>query len=93
MKALLETVNGEDSNEIRIDVDEDIDKIMTFNGNPTYAEKQAFKTIANVAKVFAQIIRDNSPTCARQTIALQHVVDARMSANAAIATRGANFGR
>src|ERR1041384_3455114 len=74
-------------------IDEDIDNIMTFNSNPTDEEKKNFVAIAEGDKVFAQIIRNNSPKCARQTIALQHVVDARMSANAAVATRGANFAR
>jgi len=72
-------------------IDSDIDEIMTFNSAPTKSEQLEFRKIAAMAKIFAQVIRDNSPACARQTIALQHVVDARMSASAAIATYGADF--
>jgi hypothetical protein len=72
-------------------IDRDINNVMTFSSNPTEEERRGFERIAMVAKIFAQIIRDNTPKSARQTIALQHVVDARMSANAAIATHGEGF--
>ena len=90
---LLIDYDNEHGSQHEMTIDEDINNIMTFNAQPTHEEKRNFEAIAEGAKVFAQIIRDNSPVCARQTIALQHVVDARMSANAAVATRGANFKR
>jgi hypothetical protein len=73
-------------------IDDDISELFTYH-TPTAEQIGQFEKIKEAGMYFAQVIRNNSPKSANQTLALQHVVDARMRANAAIATNGRNFDR
>jgi hypothetical protein len=76
---------------MELGIDEDIKALFTYNANPTDEMRRQFEEITVACMFAAQVIRNNSPVSANQTLALQHIVDARMRANAAIATGGRNF--
>ena len=76
-----------------MEIDDDIKRMFTYNNAPTEEQKAQFKAISDTLMYAAQVIRDNSPASADQTLALQHLVDARMRANKAIAHGGETFAR
>lgn len=77
---------------IHLEIDEDIEDQFTYH-SPTIDMSPKFRNVSDILMLAAQVIRDNCPDSANTTIALQHLVDARMRANAAIALEGRGFKR
>ncbi len=70
-------------------VSERVQKIFQYHDDP--AKIPNYVAIRTAAKNLAEIILQNSPPCADQTRALNHVRDAVMVANAAVALDGTSF--
>lgn len=52
---------------------------------PTGDQQRRYETIREAAKLFARIVRDNTPESADQTAAIRKIREAVMTANASIA--------
>ena len=65
----------------------DLDHIFTYHNDP--AKIPNYVAIRDAAKVFAQVVIDNTPECADQSAAIRKIREAVMTANAAIALDGA----
>ncbi len=66
---------------------EGIDDIFSYHA-PTPEQIPKYNTIREGAKVFAQIIMDNTPGSADQTVAIRKIREAVMIANASVALEG-----
>ncbi len=75
---------------MEFEIDEDIKDLFSYHGADEQQQKQ-FTEISLALMYAAQVIRNNAPACADQTLALQHLRDARMRANSAVALRGRGF--
>jgi hypothetical protein len=62
--------------------------IFTYHP-PVMDDPKKYERIRAAALAFAQVIVDNTPKCADQSTAVRHVRDAVMTANAAVALKGA----
>jgi hypothetical protein len=62
--------------------------IFTYHP-PVMDDPKKYERIRTAALAFAQVIVDNTPKCADQSTAVRHVRDAVMTANAAVALKGA----
>ena len=67
---------------------EELDEIFTYHPPSDY-EVQQYKAIREAGKNLAKVILGNTPQCADQTAAIRKVREAVMTANAAIALKGA----
>jgi hypothetical protein len=67
--------------------DEQILNWFTYHNDP--ADVPKFAAINEAAINLAKVIRDNTPSSADQTAAIRLVREARMTANAAVACKGA----
>lgn len=67
-----------------------IKHLFTYH-QPTADQLPLFTKITQAAEAFALVIAECTPPGPGQTIAIQHVVDARMRANMAIATSVPKF--
>lgn len=68
---------------------ERVQKIFQYHDDPS--KIPAYMAIRTAAKNLAEVILNNSPGCADQTRALNHVRDSVMVANAAVALDGLSF--
>ena len=64
-----------------------IDEIFSYHA-PDDAGLAAIARIRDGAKEFAEILYRNVPPCADRTLALQHLRDSMMRANAGVALKG-----
>lgn len=64
--------------------------LFTYH-SPTEGEKRKYEAINKAAMALAMVILVATPQCADQTAAIRLVRQARMTANAAIACRGAGL--
>lgn len=62
----------------------DLDEIFKYHA-PTVEQVGKYHNIRVVARVFAQVIVDNTPECADQTAAIRKLRECVMTANASIA--------
>lgn len=62
----------------------DLENWFTYH-SPTPAQQSKYLAIKVTAKIFAQIILENTPPSADQTAAIRKIREAVMTANAAIA--------
>ena len=67
--------------------DYDIDHVFTYH-SPTKAQREKYKVIREAAKKFSHTILDYAPKGIDRRIAIRHVREAVMNANAAIALDG-----
>lgn len=65
----------------------DLDNIFTYHA-PTPEEVEQYQKIRDAAKEFAQVVVDNSPASADQSVAIRKIRESVMIANAAIALGG-----
>lgn len=65
----------------------DLDNIFTYHA-ATPEQVSQYQFIRDAAKHFASVVIENSPKCADQTVAIRHIREAAMIANAAIALDG-----
>ncbi len=66
---------------------DDIEKLFTYQP-PTPEMQEHFEAVARACEVACRVLVEHVPTSADRTLAIQHLVDARMRANAAIALDG-----
>ena len=66
---------------------DDIEKLFTFQP-PTEEMLDHFYAVAQACEAACRVIVEHVPASADRTLAIQHLVDARMRANAAIALDG-----
>lgn len=66
---------------------EDLDNWFTYH-RPSEAQQVAYASIRQAARDFANIVLHNTPSSADQTVAIRHIRDAVMVANASIACEG-----
>lgn len=66
---------------------DDISKLFTYQP-PTPESLPKFAAVATACEAACRVIVENVPSCADRTLAIQHLVDARMRANVAIALDG-----
>jgi hypothetical protein len=66
---------------------DDLEKLFTYQP-PADGDQVKFEAVAKVCEMAARVIVANVPPSADRTLAIQHLVDARMRANAAIALDG-----
>lgn len=69
---------------------DDLEKLFTYQP-PTDDMRPRFAAVSAALLAAARTIVENVPSSADRTIAIQHLVDARMRANAAIALDGARL--
>lgn len=69
-------------------IEERIEEWFTYHA-PTPQDTDRYNVIRNTAKSLAYVIITNTPPCADQTAALRKLREAVMTANAAIACKGA----
>jgi hypothetical protein len=69
---------------------DDIEKLFTYQP-PTPEMQPKFSAVSGALEEAARIIVENVPASADRTLAIQHLVDARMRANMAIALDGARL--
>ena len=67
----------------------DIDNIFSYHA-PEPDQVPKYYALRTAAKVFAQVIVSNTPACPDQTVAIRKVREAVMTANAAVALKGAS---
>lgn len=65
----------------------DLDHIFSHHG-PKDDQPVRYEAIRAAAKIFAQVVLENTPSCADQAVALRSIRTAVMMANAAIALEG-----
>jgi hypothetical protein len=66
---------------------DDLEKLFTYQA-PSASDRPKFEAVAKACEAAARVIVENVPSCADRTLAIQHLVDARARANAAIALDG-----
>ena len=66
---------------------ERLDNWFTYH-SPGEGDAQRYETIRKAGRAFAQVIVDNTPPSADQTVALRKIREAVMTANASIACGG-----
>lgn len=66
---------------------EQLDNWFTYHA-PTPDQVEKYGRLREAARVFAQVIIENTPACADQTVAIRKVREAVFVANAAIACDG-----
>jgi len=66
---------------------DDLEKLFTYQ-QPTPEMQEHFSAVSKACEAAARVIVEHVPSCADRTLAIQHLVDARMRANAAIALDG-----
>lgn len=64
--------------------EEEIENRFTYHA-PVGDQAERYKKISEAAKQLALVIKENTPDCADQTVAIRKVEEARMAANATIA--------
>lgn len=64
-----------------------LEEIFRYHA-PEPGQPEKYEAIRAAAKTFAQVIVDNTPSCADQTAAIRKLREAVMTANAAIALKG-----
>ena len=64
-----------------------IDDIFSYHA-PEPGQPEKYEAIRAGAKAFAQVLIANTPQCPDQTVAVRHLRDCVMQANAAIALKG-----
>lgn len=69
---------------------DDLEKLFTYQP-PTPEMGAKFEAVARACEAAARVIVEHVPSSADRTLAIQHLVDARMRANAAIALDGARL--
>ena len=62
----------------------ELDNLFCYHA-PKGDQLERYQKIRDAARVFAQVIVDNTPGSADQTAAVRHIREATMTANAAIA--------
>ena len=67
--------------------DSDLDNWFTYHA-PKPGQPEQYLAIREAGKHFAQVILDNTPSCADQTVAIRKVREAVMVANQSIACEG-----
>lgn len=67
--------------------DEELEELFTYH-QPTPEQIQAYANVKSAALELAKVIRDNTPRCGSQTVAIRKLWELRMIANGAIATNG-----
>ncbi|KKM85937.1 hypothetical protein LCGC14_1284020 [marine sediment metagenome] len=67
---------------------ENLDWVFTYHA-PIEDQRERYNTIARAAKNLARVILESCPSCADRTAAIRKVREAKMTANASIATHGA----
>ena len=67
--------------------DSDLDNWFTYH-KPTGDQPERYERIRAAARVFAQVVRDETPPSADQTAAIRKIREASMTANQAIACSG-----
>ncbi len=65
----------------------DLNHIFAYHA-PSLEQVKQYQTVRDAAKTFAQIIIDNSPASADQSVAIRKIREAVMVTNAAIALGG-----
>ncbi len=76
-----------------MEIDDDIREQFSYVNDIPDEGRKNFARVAAALMEAAQTIRNCTPASADQTLALQHLVDARMRANKAIAHGGRSFSR
>jgi hypothetical protein len=66
---------------------DDLEKLFTYQV-PTSEMGEHFEAVSAACLAAARVIVEHVPASADRTLAIQHLVDARMRANAAIALDG-----
>lgn len=66
---------------------DDLEKLFTYQ-LPYASDMAKFEAVAKACEAAARVIAENVPPSDDRTLAIQHLVDARMRANAAIALDG-----
>lgn len=66
---------------------DDIEKLFTYQP-PTPEMQEHFTAVSAACEAACRVIVEHVPPSADRTLAIQHLVDARMRANAAIALDG-----
>lgn len=69
---------------------DDLEKLFTYQP-PTPGMQPRFMAVSRACLAAARVIKANCPPSADRTLAMQHLVDARMRANMSIALRGARL--
>lgn len=69
---------------------DDIEKLCTYQP-PQEGDQEHFEAVARGAEAFIRILKEHVPPCADRTVAIRHVLDARMNGNMAIALDGQNL--
>ncbi len=67
--------------------DEKLENWFTYH-KPEPGEPEKYQKIREAALAFAKVVRDEAPPSADTTVAIRHIRDAVMNANAAIACKG-----
>jgi len=63
---------------------QDLDNLFTYHA-PKGDQAERYAKISEAGKYFAQVVLDNTPPCADQTVAIRQIALVRMLANATIA--------
>jgi len=66
---------------------DDLEKLFSYQP-PTPDMQEHFEAVSKACEAAARVIVEHVPPSADRTLAIQHLVDARMRANAAIALDG-----
>jgi hypothetical protein len=66
---------------------DDLEKLFTYQP-PAEGDQVKFEAVAAACEQAARVIVENCPPSADRTLAIQHLVDARMRANMSIALDG-----
>lgn len=66
---------------------DDIEKLFTYQP-PTPEMQEHFHAVSAACEAACRVIVEHVPSSADRTLAIQHLIDARMRANAAIALDG-----
>lgn len=65
----------------------DLEHLFSYHA-PTPKKLEQYQAVRDAAKVFAQVIVENTPASPDQSAAMRHLREAVMTANAAIALDG-----
>ncbi len=65
----------------------DLDDVFSYH-KPDLDDLAKYHTLREAAKVFAQVVLDNTPNCADRFAAIRKIREAVMTANAAVALKG-----
>lgn len=68
----------------------DLDHLFQYH-RPIESKQRQYEAIRAAAKEFAQVIVNNSPASADQSVAIRNIREAVMNANAAVALDGRQF--